>query len=71
LHVDGTRDTHEVVFCGTCMHMAVMVRGSVREVEVPCVLNMAAVRLRLGEYEEAIHECNKVGKATTRVCSKE
>jgi hypothetical protein len=51
--------------------MAVMVRGSVREVEVPCVLNMAAVRLRLGEYEEAIHECNKVGKATTRVCSKE
>ena len=32
----------------------------VRAVEVPCVLNIAAVKLRFKEYDEAIHECNKV-----------
>jgi len=34
----------------------------VRAVEVPCVLNIAAVKLRFGEYDEAIYECNKVLK---------
>lgn len=28
--------------------------------EVPCVLNIAAVKLRFKEYDEAIYECNKV-----------
>ena len=32
----------------------------VRAVEVPCVLNIAAVKLRFKEFDEAIHECNKV-----------
>ena len=32
----------------------------VRAVEVPCVLNIAAVKLRFKEYDEAIYECNKV-----------
>jgi len=32
----------------------------VREVEVPCVLNIAAVKIRYEEYDEAIYECNKV-----------
>jgi len=32
----------------------------VREVEVPCVLNIAAVKLRFAEYGDAIYECNKV-----------
>ena len=31
-----------------------------RAVEVPCVLNIAAVKLRFKEYDEAIYECNKV-----------
>jgi hypothetical protein len=33
---------------------------SVREVEVPCVLNMAAVNIKTRDYEEAIYQCNKV-----------
>ena len=28
--------------------------------EVPCVLNIAAVKLRSKDYDEAIYECNKV-----------
>ena len=28
--------------------------------EVPCVLNIAAVKLKSKEYDEAIYECNKV-----------
>jgi len=32
----------------------------VRDVEVPCVLNTAAVKLRFEEYDDAIYECNKV-----------
>ena len=28
--------------------------------EVPCVLNIAAVKLRFKEYDDAIYECNKV-----------
>jgi len=32
----------------------------VRAVEVPCVLNIAAVKLKFKEYDEAIYECNKV-----------
>jgi tetratricopeptide (TPR) repeat protein len=32
----------------------------VRAVEVPCVLNIAAVKLRFKEYDEVIYECNKV-----------
>jgi len=32
----------------------------VRAVEVPCVLNIAAVKLRFKEYDDAIYECNKV-----------
>ena len=31
-----------------------------RAVEVPCLLNIAAVHLRLKEYDEAIYECNKI-----------
>ena len=32
----------------------------VRAVEVPCVLNIAAVKLKSKEYDEVIKECNKV-----------
>jgi len=32
----------------------------VRAVEVPCVLNIAAVNLRSKDYDQAIYECNKV-----------
>ena len=32
----------------------------VRAVEVPCVLNIAAVKLRSKDYDQAIYECNKV-----------
>ena len=32
----------------------------VRAVEVPCVLNIAAVKLKSKEYDEAVYECNKV-----------
>merc|ERR1712165_229609 len=32
----------------------------VRAVGVPCVLNIAAVKLRFKEYDDAIYECNKV-----------
>merc|ERR1711974_566077 len=32
----------------------------VRAVEVPCVLNIAAVKLRCKDYDQAIYECNKV-----------
>ena len=32
----------------------------VRAVEVPCVLNIAAVKLKSKEYDDAIHECNKI-----------
>jgi len=32
----------------------------VRAVEVPCVLNIAAVKLRFKDYDEAIYECNKI-----------
>jgi len=32
----------------------------VREIEVPCVLNIAAVKLRFQEFDEALYECNKV-----------
>lgn len=32
----------------------------VRDVEAPCVLNTAAVKLRFEEYDEAIYECNKI-----------
>ena len=32
----------------------------VRAVEVPCVLNIAAVKLKSKDYDEAIYECNKV-----------
>jgi len=32
----------------------------VRAVEVPCVLNIAAVKLHFKEFDEAIYECNKV-----------
>ena len=28
--------------------------------EVPCVLNIAAVKLKSKEYDEAVYECNKV-----------
>ena len=31
-----------------------------REVEVPCVLNIAAVKLKTCEYDEVIEQCNKV-----------
>ena len=31
-----------------------------RAVEVPCVLNIAAVKLKFKQYDEAIYECNKV-----------
>ena len=31
-----------------------------RAVEVPCVLNIAAVKLKSKEYDEAVYECNKV-----------
>ena len=31
-----------------------------RAVEVPCVLNIAAVKLKAKEYDEAIYECNKI-----------
>ncbi|XP_023328774.1 peptidyl-prolyl cis-trans isomerase D [Eurytemora carolleeae] len=34
--------------------------AEVREVEVPCALNIAAVHLRFHEYDSAIYECNKV-----------
>ena len=32
----------------------------VRAVEVPCVLNIAAVKLRSKEFDDVIYECNKV-----------
>jgi len=32
----------------------------VRAVEVPCVLNIAAVKLRFKDFDQAIYECNKV-----------
>jgi len=32
----------------------------VRAIEVPCVLNIAAVKLKYQEFDEAIYECNKV-----------
>merc|ERR1711976_423868 len=32
----------------------------VRAVEVPCVLNIAAVKLKSKDYDQAIYECNKV-----------
>ena len=32
----------------------------VRAVEVPCVLNIAAVKLKSKEYEDVIKECNKI-----------
>ena len=28
--------------------------------EVPCVLNIAAVKLKSKDYDQAIYECNKV-----------
>ena len=31
-----------------------------RAVEVPCLLNIAAVHLRFKEYDKAIYECNKI-----------
>ena len=32
----------------------------VRAVEVPCVLNIAAVKLKSKEFDDVIKECNKV-----------
>merc|ERR1719154_111096 len=32
----------------------------IREMEAPCILNLAAVHLRLKDYDEAINECNKI-----------
>ncbi len=32
----------------------------VRDIEVPCILNMAAVNIRSQDYDQAIYECNKV-----------
>ena len=32
----------------------------VRAVEVPCVLNIAAVKLKSKEYDDVIKECNKI-----------
>ena len=32
----------------------------VRAVEVPCVLNIAAVKLKSKEYDDVIRECNKI-----------
>jgi len=32
----------------------------IREIEAPCILNQAAVHLRLKDYEMAISECNKI-----------
>lgn len=32
----------------------------VRAVEVPCVLNIAAVKLKSKDFDDAIYECNKV-----------
>lgn len=40
----------------------------VRAVEVPCVLNIAAVKLKFKEYDEAIYECNKVLEIEVRYC---
>ena len=37
-----------------------LIFGRVRAVEVPCVLNIAAVKLKSKEYDEVIKECNKV-----------
>ena len=47
------------------------VLSRVRAVEVPCVLNIAAVKLRFKEYDEAIHECNKVLGIEVRLSIKE
>ena len=39
----------------------------VRAVEVPCVLNIAAVKLRFKDYDEAIYECNKILEIEVRI----
>ena len=36
--------------------------------EVPCVLNIAAVKLKSKDYDQAIYECNKVLDIEVRIC---
>jgi hypothetical protein len=45
--------------------LMVMIR--LREVEVPCVLNIAAVNIKIKEYEKAMDQCNKVRHETRSI----